>query len=255
MSDTETWLEWLCGLSGNEMLCEVDRGYIQDGFNLFGLRHQFEHYQECLDLILDKVAFDACKDADIAKSAFKLYGLIHARFIVTGRGLEAMLRKYRVAEFGRCPRMLCRDQPVVPVGMRDELKKGPLKLFCPRCRDVYNVTSSKGTDPLDGAFFGTSFAHLFVMTYEKWIPKASSRQRDKELYVPRIFGFRVHNHTDCKCIQENGNGVTEGSSSDKKDKLKKEPLKALLPAPAPAAAPVPPTGATASSNASQGGQA
>ena len=39
-----------------------------------------------------------------------LYGLIHARFIVTTRGLDAMLKKYRLAEFGRCPRMLCRDQ-------------------------------------------------------------------------------------------------------------------------------------------------
>jgi Casein kinase II regulatory subunit len=46
----------------------------------------------------------------VAQSAFMLYGLIHARFIVTTRGLDAMLKKYRLAEFGRCPRMLCRDQ-------------------------------------------------------------------------------------------------------------------------------------------------
>lgn len=36
------------------MLCEVDRSYIEDGFNLYGLRHHFSNFQGCLDIILDR---------------------------------------------------------------------------------------------------------------------------------------------------------------------------------------------------------
>lgn len=36
------------------MLCEVDRSYIEDGFNLYGLRHDFANFQGCLDIILDR---------------------------------------------------------------------------------------------------------------------------------------------------------------------------------------------------------
>jgi len=37
------------------------------------------------------VAADEPQDPVVAQSAFMLYGMIHARFIVTARGLEAMV--------------------------------------------------------------------------------------------------------------------------------------------------------------------
>jgi casein kinase II subunit beta len=61
-------------------------------------------------MLVDMFTCVCMYDIQVAQSAFMLYGLIHARFIVTTRGLDAMLKKYRLAEFGRCPRMLCRDQ-------------------------------------------------------------------------------------------------------------------------------------------------
>jgi hypothetical protein len=40
---------------------------------------------------------------------------------------------------------------------------------------------------IDGAFFGPTFPHLFLMTYEVLVPEVS-----REVYVPRVFGFKIH---------------------------------------------------------------
>ena len=46
------------------------------------------------------------KDGKLEKSARHLYGLIHARFILTNRGVSMMLNKYRDGHFGACPRWI-----------------------------------------------------------------------------------------------------------------------------------------------------
>ena len=38
------------------MFCEVERSYIEDGFNLYGLRACVSNFSDCLDLILDRNA-------------------------------------------------------------------------------------------------------------------------------------------------------------------------------------------------------
>jgi hypothetical protein len=40
---------------------------------------------------------------------------------------------------------------------------------------------------IDGAYFGTTFPHLFLMTYEHLKP-----QKPSQRYVPRVFGFKLH---------------------------------------------------------------
>ncbi len=48
-----------------------------------------------------------------------MYGLIHARYVLTSAGLNAVLEKFYNAEYGRCPRVFCKDQPVLPAAISD----------------------------------------------------------------------------------------------------------------------------------------
>lgn len=82
-----------CGLKGHEMFCEVERSYIEDGFNLYGLRACVTNFSDCLDLILDRIGPDDSDDSRLTQSACTLYGLIHARYIITAHGLDAMYNK------------------------------------------------------------------------------------------------------------------------------------------------------------------
>jgi len=188
----EPWIQWFCGLKGHEMFCEVERAYIEDGFNLYGLRACVSNFSDCLDLILDRIGPDDSDDSHLTQSACTLYGLIHARYIITAHGLDAMYNKYASKEFGACPLVQCNGQPVLPVGLKDEVGVDTVKVFCPKCRCVYHPPPSRsrgGSGAVDGASFGTTFPHLFLMTFNQLIPEPLSAA---QIYVPRVFGFRVH---------------------------------------------------------------
>lgn len=78
---------------GNEYFCEIDEEYLTDRFNLTGLNTDVPYYQYALDLITDVFDLDADDHLreQIEKSARHLYGLAHARYIVTTRGLAKMV--------------------------------------------------------------------------------------------------------------------------------------------------------------------
>uniref|UniRef100_A0A7S0GAP8 Casein kinase II subunit beta n=1 Tax=Proboscia inermis TaxID=420281 RepID=A0A7S0GAP8_9STRA len=188
----EPWIQWFCGLKGHEMFCEVERSYIEDGFNLYGLRASVSNFSDCLDLILDRIGPDDSDESKLTQSACTLYGLIHARYIITAHGLDAMYNKYAAKEFGTCPLTQCTGQPVLPVGLRDEIGQDSVKIFCPKCQCVYHPPYGGrrgGSGTVDGASFGTTFPHLFLMTFSNLVPDGLAADAT---YVPRVFGFRVH---------------------------------------------------------------
>jgi casein kinase II subunit beta len=73
----------------------------------------------------------------IESSAEMLYGLIHARYILTSKGLAAMLEKFKNYDFGRCPRVYCCGQPCLPAGQSDIPRSSTVKIYCPKCEDLH----------------------------------------------------------------------------------------------------------------------
>ncbi|KAK2591858.1 casein kinase 2 regulatory subunit [Conoideocrella luteorostrata] len=220
---TSYWRDWFISSRGNEYFCEIDEDYLTDRFNLTGLNADVQYYQYALDLVTDVFDLD-CDDEmreTIEKSARHLYGLVHARYIVTTRGLTKMvcifclrskqrpsgnerikeegrttqklmrysikqLDKYKKAEFGKCPRVNCHSHPLLPMGLSDVPNAKPVKLYCARCEDTYNPKSSRHAT-IDGAYFGTSFHNIIFQVYPALIPSKSV-----ERYIPRVYGFKVH---------------------------------------------------------------
>lgn len=186
---------------GHEFFAEVSEDFIEDDFNLTGLQSQVPWYKEALELILDVEPEEDEEDEDddeedededallagdrlpgyrrtgerkhsrvasdlsvIESSAELLYGLIHQRYITSRPGIQQMLEKYELQHFGVCPRVYCNGCKVLPVGITDTPGVDTVKLFCPSCQDIYTPPNSR-FQSVDGAFFGTTFGCLFLMTF------------------------------------------------------------------------------------------
>ena len=59
---------------------------------------------------------------------------------------------------------------------------------------------------MDGAAFGTTFPHLFLMTFNNLVPDPLP---GNSAYIPRVFGFRVHQSAH---RQERGGKLGLGAS-------------------------------------------
>ncbi|KAL7067027.1 casein kinase II regulatory subunit family protein [Cryptosporidium serpentis] len=183
-----TWIEWFCSLKRSEFFIEVDDDYIMDDFNLTGLSEHVIYYDDALDMILDRIDDDFSEDeiGTVEASAQLLYGLIHARYILTSKGMHLIFEKYQTQKYGTCPNVACNNFPLLPIGLSDSPNVNSCKVYCPQCSEVYNPKSSR-LSVIDGAFFGTSFAPLFTIQYGL----GTTRNKELEYYIPKIYGFAV----------------------------------------------------------------
>lgn len=90
-----------------------------------------------------------------------------------------------------------------------------VKIFCPKCQCVYHPPPVRsrhhggaGAAGVDGAAFGTTFPHLFLMTFSNLVPDPLPKD---SAYIPRVFGFRVH--MSARQRASGGNNTSSSSSA------------------------------------------
>jgi casein kinase II subunit beta len=134
-SGDSNWIDNHLSKKGNNFLCRVDEAFIADHFNLYGLTSSSsgaDFYRVIIrDLRGSKMAtrnsslcfFQTLKrilntddETDASSStlqfreeaeereAERLYGLIHARYIMTRRGMDLMQEMLMHKVFSSCPR-------------------------------------------------------------------------------------------------------------------------------------------------------
>jgi casein kinase II subunit beta len=137
------WIQWFCSLEDHFYFCEVDHSFFRDPFNLFGFKALVQNFDKALEMILRPLPPEDTELEDeqflqVYQEATDLYGLAHARFILTSKGLHLMREKYLQGKFGTCPRVFCEKQNQLPIGTSEELKTARVKLYCPRCQEIYH---------------------------------------------------------------------------------------------------------------------
>jgi casein kinase II subunit beta len=79
--------------------------------------------------------------------------------------------------------------------MSEEIRTSRVKIFCPRCQEVY--MPKKKCHDIDGAYFGCSFANILLMVYPDMLPKAPETK-----YVPKVYGFKIYARKGSKYEQK-----------------------------------------------------
>lgn len=115
----------------------------------------------------------------IQKAAEALFLMLHARFIVSPRGLEAIRHVMALDNtvFGKCPRSTCRGTGLLPYGYSNDYTTDPsvpvvtavmrkehdscCHRYCPSCGEVWISWDSKA----DGCAWGPSWCHLFLLSF------------------------------------------------------------------------------------------
>lgn len=215
-SEEETCIDWLLSQEGNHLLCRVEEDYIEDNFNLYGLNKIIPNFRDSIRLLLsDSASVEGCLEEGWVGPSYEhlldLYGLIHARYILTSQGLSKMRRKLHNNVFGSCPEPEFAESSVLPVGLSDHLRQGPPVGYCLASGEIYKMGA--WGDFLDGAYFGTSFPHLLLMQ-DPAIHGPRGWPVPNSTYKPRIFGFKVRRADD---------PVVPRSDGEKKKRAKRKP--------------------------------
>lgn len=90
----------------------------------------------------------------------------------------------------------------MPNALNDKLRQNRVKVYCTKCEEMY---IPQGTNRLDGAYFGSSLAHIFFQTYDKSIvlpPKVY-------FYEPTLLGFNIAGKRGSKYFKPEHRAITD----------------------------------------------
>ena len=94
-----------------------------------------------------------------------------------------MKQKYESGIYGKCPRALCKNTNLIPMGTTLRARRHTVKLFCPRCCDIY---SAQKDVIIDGCHFGPAFPHIFLSEFSKF-----DLHKEFTPFIQKAFGFEV----------------------------------------------------------------
>jgi casein kinase II subunit beta len=221
-STTSLWVRKFLSARPKDTLLPIPREYLSDGFNLVQLAPivekigrmeggyvppaissdtSFPLFKAALRLILSND--DGPTPLSVQRAAEVLYTLVHARYVISPRGLDTVRSVLRRSDgsvnpvFGRCPRIRCRGMPLIPYGDSDNFDarnsvSTRAKRYCSCCGEKFYMWDSKA----DESAWGTSFCHLFLMIYGSTVFSDLHMEKSDAVtstdVQQRIFGFQVH---------------------------------------------------------------
>lgn len=232
-SPTTPWVRRYLNARPKDVLLPVPKEYIGDSFNLAQLAPIVERigfqvmgaqavevakqlvdlpapqpsypiYRLALQLLLNEneedeniiLAHPLIPPKVIQHAAEALYLMIHARFVTSPRGLDALRRiLLNSPVFGKCPRPQCDGSVLLPYGVSNDFtcNTSTCQRYCACCGNLWNCWESK----TDACAWGPSLCYLLLMAHgNELFPGASSRPTSAEMLRhpndPRVFGFRIH---------------------------------------------------------------
>lgn len=178
-TDESSWIGDFCALKGNDFFCHISDDLILDHFNATGLCERVMFYEKATNRILgdhlNNISNESKNirnaDAIIERSARQLYGLWHARYVHSSKGIADIRKRYVMGAYGVCPRWRYNNARMLPVAITYIQQKNVVKLFCPACCEIFQPNRSY-RQTIDEAYFGTGLPHMFFMTYPGLRPQS-----------------------------------------------------------------------------------
>ena len=93
--------------------------------------------------------------------------------------------------------------------MSDKLRQNRVKVYCSKCEEMY---IPQGTNRLDGAYFGSSLAHIFFQSYDKNIVLAPKVY----FYEPTLLGFTIAGKRGSKYFKPETGSVTDTQAREQR---------------------------------------
>jgi casein kinase II subunit beta len=179
----ETWIQWLLKQPGGNLLVQLDLSFIASEAHQPPIKSQFAEgdFKDALSVIM---SYRDESKTGIDPHARKLYGLLHAAYLLTPKGAQKMLERHQAGTLPKCSRTLCRGFCCFPCALKTDDRDAPVRLFCPNCTDFYKCTDMP--DPVfPGCYFGAEWIHRLINEHPEIAPNAP------DVYEPLVYGFHV----------------------------------------------------------------
>lgn len=186
-NESETWVDNFLKTKIGSYFVRIDQNYIKDQFNSYGLKAEIENFKAAYDRIQGKYKPpnpDDPRSAELERSAYHLYGLLHKRYIQSQQGCKELYEHYKNGVYGKCPLVSCNGSHCLPYGITEQHKRAFLCVYCPCCHEVYIADAPM--DSIDGAYFGHSYLMVFIHSFRDKLPL--ERPNPPKL---RLFGFKI----------------------------------------------------------------